>query len=367
MKMHHKYLCTLSMVLLGISLIAPTARPQAWTSDGPLPRARQSAVLDPNSNRTIIFGGGFAAPYIGSPTLLNDVWVHHGTDWTALTPTGDVPAQRQGHSAVYDPNSNTMIVFGGGEGNTSPCSNEVWTLTNANNEGGTPAWVQLFPAGSGPAPRMLHGAVYDATTNSMIVFGGEDCFSTLFNDVWVLSNANGLTGTPAWTQLSPSGTAPSPREVFGSVTYDAVENHLIVFGGFFNPGLGNDVWVLSSANGLGGTPTWTQLSPTGALPPARTENCSVYDQAKNRLVIFGGETATDLLGDVWVLTHANGEGGTSVWTETSAPQPFPGARADHSCVYNQASNTMTVFGGFISNFAATVSDVWELKAASKTP
>jgi hypothetical protein len=34
----------------------------------------------------------------------------------------------------------------------------------------------------------------------MIVFGGANCFTAAYNDIWILSNANGLGGVPAWTQ-----------------------------------------------------------------------------------------------------------------------------------------------------------------------
>jgi len=50
----------------------------------------------------------------------------------------------------------------------------------------------------------------------MIVFGGFGGFDfapgaeSFFNDVWVLSKANGQ-GSPVWTQLSPPGTPPARR------------------------------------------------------------------------------------------------------------------------------------------------------------
>src|ERR1039457_3882780 len=80
-----------------------------------------------------------------------------------------------------------------------------------------------LPPGSAVTPREHNlfpdTAVYDPNSNRMIIFSGNDCFSTSYNDVWVLSNANGLTGTPAWTQLTPTGASPSAR--YGaSAVYD---------------------------------------------------------------------------------------------------------------------------------------------------
>jgi len=93
-----------------------------------------------------------------------------------------------------------MIVFGGGLGGSN--SNEVWVLENANGTGGTPTWTQLSPSGTPPAGREEHSAVYDPSHNLMTVFGGNNSTSVL-RDTWVLSNANGLGGTPTWKQLGP--------------------------------------------------------------------------------------------------------------------------------------------------------------------
>ena len=49
-----------------------------------------------------------------------------------------------------------------------------------------------------------------------------------------------------------------------------------------------DLWQLSNANGLGGTPAWTKLAPSGVpLEPNGNPNM-VFDNSNNRLIIFGG-------------------------------------------------------------------------------
>jgi hypothetical protein len=312
----------------------------------------------------IVFGG----EAVQGPNL-NDVWWLTGAapnlTWTLAKPTGTAPAARFWHSAVYDSVSNDMIVFGGGLGHTSPCANDVWVLSNANGIGVTPAWNELSPSGTAPAPRAQHGAVYDPNTNTMIIFGGQDCFSTAFGDVWVLSNANGQGGTPTWTQLSPAGGGPGPRGITGGIAYDPGSNTLMVFGGAgFGPPF-NDTWVLSNANGQGGTPTWTQLSPSGTLPSARSDHSTVYDPTSNRLTIFGGLDANNnTLGDVWVLTNANGSGGTPTWSQITPAGAYPPlARSNHTAVYNPSTNKMIVFGGAISELYS-VNDVSVLTGAN---
>src|SRR5258708_36310888 len=106
-----------------------------------------------------------------------------------------------------------MMLFGGEKGFPGACANDYFVMTGANNfAGAKPTWVTETIAGTLPAARAHHTGAYDRTTNSLIVFGGFDCTTNYFNDVWVLSNANGVSGTLAWTQLSPTGPGPRPRQ-----------------------------------------------------------------------------------------------------------------------------------------------------------
>ena len=123
--------------------------------------------------------------------------------------------------------------------------------------------------------------MYDAASNRMIVFGGQNgggAGGATYPEVWVLTNANGLGGTPSWTQLSPTG-GPPPGQYGPTAVYDAVNNRMTVFGGAAQASgiLTNAVWVLSHANGLGGTPAWTNIVANGAAgaPPARQNRDSV--------------------------------------------------------------------------------------------
>src|SRR5205085_10354648 len=108
-----------------------------------------------------------------------------------------------------------------------------------------------------PPPRTLGAAVYDQANNRLIIFGGATYAdlnsnpSAYLKDVWVLTNANGQGGTPAWIQLNPSGPLPAPR--YGqSAVYDAAGNRLIIYGGGFPSPTSSDGWVLTLSNGLGG-------------------------------------------------------------------------------------------------------------------
>jgi hypothetical protein len=112
--------------------------------------------------------------------------------WSQLFPTGTAPSARAFLPAVYDTTHNIMTIFGGNTAGGGVCINDVWVLSSANGLSGTPAWTQLSPTGTAPIARYSHTAVYDNTHNVMTIFGGTTAAQIYFNDVWVLSTANGL-------------------------------------------------------------------------------------------------------------------------------------------------------------------------------
>ena len=340
-----------------------------WTElapAGPAPLARygHNAVEDQAHDRMIVFGG---EPTFGNLGGLNDVWVLSHADgvggtptWTQLTPLGTPPSGRDDASAVYDPSSNEMIVFGGDttRGYTTGLTNDTWVLTNADGLGGTPQWIQLAPSGTPPETRWDAGAAYDVANNRMIIVGGHA--TGALHDVWVLENANGLTGIPTWIELNPAGTAPPYG--YEPVGYDPASNRVIVF----DTSADNTTRVLSNANGLGGTPVWTELSPTGTPPSPRAFFGSVYDPAMNQMTVFGGtKVNTGFCNEVYTLAHANGLGGTPAWTQVSAGSPAPDPRLHTTAVFNPTSRIMTVFGG-TNETSAIFGDVWVIALSTSS-
>jgi len=93
------------------------------------------------------------------------------------------------------------------------------------------------------------------------------------------------------------------------VTYDPTSNRLMIFGGSGAGGLLGDAWVLTNANGLGGTPSWSQIAATSTnFPEPRFAATAVYNPSTNKMTIFGGQVYANgpLTNDVWALSHANG-------------------------------------------------------------
>jgi hypothetical protein len=287
-----------------------------------------------------------------------------GQTWIQLNPTGQTPPISAGVNVAnspYDAVNSRLIVFGGG-------SSSTWVLSNANGLGGTPIWTQLSPTGSLPPPRTNSTNVYDAANNRLIIFGGSGNNQQLLNDAWVLSNANGLGGTPQWTQLPAAGTKPSPRGD-PSGAYDPSSNRLILFGGCTGADSSNcrtllgDTWILTNANGLGGTPQWSQLATVGSVQ-SRVSQSAVYDPAANKLIVFGGsEPGCNVTNDGAILSNANGLGnGSPTWNAIPATGGPP--KYNHAAAYDAANDRLIVFAGVSSSsvcgVGAVTNDVWTL-------
>ncbi len=352
-----------SALLLWSLVPANLANGQTWSqlvaSGGPGPSPNgvfnpfNATNYDSTNNRLIVFlpNGYAAAAQVWVLTNANGLG---GTPtWTQLQPTGTAPETQGLSTAVYDAAANQLIVYGGCGGNCSPALPSVYVLTNANGLGGTPEWSQSSPTSS--IARDAQTAVYDPATNRMIVFGGSLAFyGTDQNDTNVLSPAN--ASAPTWTTLTTSGGPPGVRES-ASAAYDQAHNRMIIFGGIDNisaccPSDYNDVWVLSHANGHGGTPTWTQLEPEGTAPSARSGHLAVYNPTTNAMYIFGGNTQSGTaLGDVWRLSNANGLGAaTPTWTQIGQLGTPPGGTSDPGGAIDTVNQRIISFGGEDRNF-----------------
>jgi hypothetical protein len=191
---------------------------------------------------------------------------------------------------------------------------------------------------------------------------------TRLKDVWLLTNANGTEpGTQEWVQLSPTGSLPPGRSA-ALVTYDASANRLIVLGGLgeSNHVLG-DVWVLTNANGVGGQAAWEQITPAGN-GPVRYSLAGGYDSLTNRLIVSGGlevYSGSDI-NDTWVLTNANGTGGESRWQTLNPSGNLPEPRDGAASAYDSATNRLIVSGGQDSSSKTPLNGTWVLTDANGT-
>lgn len=255
------------------------------------------------------------------------------------------PSPRSFACMVNDTANGQMILFGGGKPE-GEFYNDVWTL---DIEAET--WRLVEPSGTPPAGRIDPAAIYNAAGNEMLVFGGRNA-TTYFNDLWSLS----LTpGSETWTLLNPSGTPPSPR-LGAKAIIDPVNNRMIVFGGTTASGGFDETWALDL-----GTYTWSLLTVTSTLPPARQAHCAIYDPVNHRMLIYAGSNwGQPIMNDLWVLDLTCG---AESWHQLFPTGTQPQARTQHFGVYDQCNHDLVM--GFGYN-VGTYDDIWTLDLNSLT-
>ena len=318
--------------------VAPTP---SWTLLGsnsrPSPRMSTYAVIDPVHDRMVVFGGwGFG--YFSDTWLLD---LATGT-WTSVDADSTHPGPRMEYASILDPVRNRMIVFGGKD----PYTNEVWALDLS----GTPSWSLLATAGTPPSPRESR-AIYDPVRDRMVVFGGYSPTASPnhLNETWELT----LSGTPTWNKLTTSGGVPAPRRG-QSVIYDSVQDRMIVFGGYDDVTFMNDVWSLDL-----GTLVWRQIAAFGGAPSGRYGQSATFDPVRRQMFVFGGYNAySGFLNDLYVLSLDT----SPTWTQVTGALA-PTARDFHSAAYDAARQRIVLFAG---NSGPVFNDLWALDTGTRT-
>ena len=259
------------------------------------------------------------------------------------------PTALRSHTIVYDSIRNRLIQFGGWDGSNN--TNEMWELSlHPNSSPSKPRWRTLFATGSYPPARRLHGAVFDAVNNRMIIFGGYTTTDT--NLMYSCSFASSADG--AWTTLSPTGTAPAARSnISGAFIVNPSTNIAYLFGGW-GASHYNDLFSLN----LNTTnPAWTTLKANGTAgnPIGRRDHIMKLDAARNRLIIAFGYTGTAYLNDTWDYVLS---GTTFTQLTSSLNDTLPNARSLLVGEVDTVNNQLLITGGYQGAVGNLQRDVW---------
>ena len=154
-----------------------------WTdrTNNPHPpkRCLHSACFVNDQKKMVIYGGQDTGP-------LDDIWSLDLTNytWQELSPAA-IPPGRFFYSIIYTGSEN-LVVFGGLGTNTL---GDMWKFSVQNN-----IWETVNQGAVYPAARWGHTAIYIPQSDRMIIFGGEG--QTNYNDTWQFTNVSAIGINP---------------------------------------------------------------------------------------------------------------------------------------------------------------------------
>jgi len=292
------------------------------TSSGPKARFSHVMAFDNARKKVVMFGGR-------ADRLLGDTWEWDGHQWTQFSESG--PSPRCDAAMIYDEARGKVLLFGGiggglgailsGEEVPAPrkvvieSETQRITTTVFGDHPDSCRWLgdtwhwdgQAWSkaSDSGPSERYDHALAYDAARKKIVLFGGIGKQGKPLGDTW---EWDGQT----WTQVALTG--PDPR--FGhTLVYDNMLDRVILLGGCVSEVVDaklqrdafgfsnrlNTVWsvVRMPANDIWhwDGKAWNRSDQPG--PPARYFHSMALDDARDRIVVFGGHDSKGRLQDTW--------------------------------------------------------------------
>ncbi len=285
---------------------------QMATAPNP-PRDGAVLVHDPNRNQLLLVSG-YQTGSVSSSIVR---WNPASGTWTTLSTTGP---WTNAHIAVMDPVRDRVVLVGGARSGT-PLDSSVWEWDGVH-------WARRTHAP--PAGRSRHAMAYDASTDTAWLFGGT---SGGWNpDFWVRSNGD-------WTFLPTASGAAAPLDAGSDprLAFHSRRGELLLVAGTAS---GSGSWKLVGSG-------WQAVA--GPLPPARGAPGLVYDERRERIVMFGGSgPATTVFQDTWAWDGL-------AWQEL-ATLHSPPPRSSPGIAYDLARDRIVVIGG---NTSASWQDTWE--------
>nr|XP_061824762.1 rab9 effector protein with kelch motifs-like isoform X1 [Nerophis lumbriciformis] len=219
------------------------------STSGPAPPCTRgfSATYDPDSKTILVYGGLREGQRYSELYILNTLtW-----KWKLVTAKGNIPSLAYHSAAFYE---KELFVFGGVHPRQSSrdklCSNALY-IFNPDFE----LWYQPIVEGDKPLPRFGHSATL--LSQKLIIFGGRTT-ATYLNDLHVLD-----LGFMEYTAVKCENMPPLPRGFHAALPVS--DNKILVNGGCSTIGPLQDVHVFNTDTNMWGS---MALSELGSKPRA---------------------------------------------------------------------------------------------------
>ncbi|XP_056156821.1 kelch repeat-containing protein [Lampris incognitus] len=303
------------------------------------PSGRWGQTLCPIDAQTVILIGGQGARM---QFCKDPMWklCTEAMSWVAAETLaeGPTPEARIGHTAVYDPDSRRIFVFGGSK--NKKWFNDVHILD-------TQSWKWTMVEAQGKVPPLAYHSC-SMFRGELFVLGGvfprpnpepDGCSDCLYIFDPHLS---------IWYQPIVTGDMPSPRSGHSACVMQ--ERKIYMFGGWDTPVCYNDMYMLDL-----GLMEFSAVRTNGKAPSPRSWHGSAV-LSDTKFLIYGGYNGNNALMDTFIF-----DTDTNSWTEVTHPQ-LSVPRAGHTvismetaaCLHHRdeedgaertTTRTLLVFGG----------------------
>ncbi|MDD5491420.1 MAG: kelch repeat-containing protein [bacterium] len=318
------------------------------------------------SGHTCVYHDADGSMYVLGDAALLDGNIYRinldSADKTTIIVTSSDTVKRFGHSAVLDTIADRILVFGG---NTGTHYNDLVTNTVYSFDIAANTWAVFPTTGTDvPVARSAQAAIFDPQFNRMIVYGGRDVDQTVLNDTYILD----LSVTPAqWSKANLNYEAPARWQA--TPIYDQVRKRMVIFGGIkTNNEPTDEIWYLSLSAASLTSQRWTQIFPANdtSADLARTAQVMVYDPNTDRIVVTSGWAPLTLTEAFYNSTYTF-DFGTGIWSLVAPGPDIPQARRNASGVYDTIHKQTILFGGAYGNDAnaVTLNDLYALNEETR--
>jgi len=251
----------------------------------------------------------------------------------------------------YNPNNATLMYHCCTSGsNQSENANHTWWYDLLGQSGRD---EQTSP--EPPFMALQPGGAFDAAHNVFVMEGGASYVGT-----WTYQPA-----TNTWAPMNPGGMPPDPSLILPAMAYNGNAQKVYLFGGRDGSTYNSNLYAYDVPSN-----TWSLITlANGVRPPGRYRTNFAYDSTNNIFLLYGGQSASGILGDTWAYDPV-----ANTWTQLNPPQSPPLANvADFArLAYDSDHNTFVLAhkgsGGFFGgNWTALAMQTWLFRYAGTGP
>jgi hypothetical protein len=218
------------------------------------------------------------------------------------------PGPRWGHTFIYYPDHDQLLLFGGRRGKDQDYLNDTWIWKEGE-------WLQIET--SGPSSRGFAAVSYHRDRKRIILHGGRGNEGKTLSDLW---EWNGVS----WIEVESRSPFKADHH---EMVYLEKEKMLLAYGGWDGENVLDDTWIR--------TEKWEKL--TTPSPPKRSAFAMIYNKLTEAVWLYGGLWINGQYADIWEWKQGN-------WKPLCGP--YDNSSLDHhSMIYDEKSNTVLGFGG----------------------